>query len=189
MKVLIVPEDFTNDQHILKPLFSRLFQSIRGSKTRVRVCQDPRLGGVEEALKTERMKQVIEKYRGMVDVFILCVDRDGDPGRRQRLDQLEAEFGDGQVFLAENAWEELETWVLAGLDLPSDWRWQDVRAEVHIKETYFQPLAIERGVSDSPGGGRRILGEEASRRLDAIRLKCPEDFDFLARRIEVLGAA
>ncbi len=140
-------------------------------------------------MKTERMKQVIEKYRGMVDVFILCVDRDGDPGRRQRLDQLEAEFGNGQVFLAENAWEELETWLLAGLDLPSDWRWQDVRAEVHVKETYFQPLAIERGVSDSPGGGRQILGEEASRRIDAIRLKCPEDFDFLARRIAALAAA
>ena len=35
-----------------------------------------------------------------------------------------------------------------------------------------------------PGGGRRPLGEEAARRIDAIRRKCPEDFDALARRLE-----
>ena len=140
-------------------------------------------------MKSERLEEIIQQYEGTADVFILCVDRDGVKSRRQRLDQLEAEFGNGQVFLAENAWEELETWLLAGLDLPSDWRWQDVRAEIHVKETYFQPLADERGVSDSPGGGRQILGEEASRRIDAIRQKCPEDFDLLAQRIEVLGAA
>ena len=28
MNVLIIPEDFRNDQYILKPLFSRLFRSI-----------------------------------------------------------------------------------------------------------------------------------------------------------------
>ena len=32
-------------------------------------------------------------------------------------------------FLAENAWEEIEAWVLAGLNLPSDWSWAEVRAE------------------------------------------------------------
>jgi len=46
------------------------------------------------------------------------------------LDQLEARFGNDRfVFLAENAWEEIETWVLAGLELPGKWRWADVRAE------------------------------------------------------------
>ena len=187
MKVLVIPEDFRQDQYILKPLFFQLFRNIVGRKVRVQVCQTL-LGGIGEALKSERLEEIIQQFHGMADIFILCVDRDGMAGRRQRLDQLEAEFGNGQIFLAENAWEELETWLLAGLDLPSDWRWQDVRAEVHVKETYFQPLANERGVSDSPGGGRQILGEEASRRIDAIRLKCPEDFDCLARRVEVLAA-
>jgi hypothetical protein len=36
------------------------------------------------------------------------------------------------------------------------------------------------------GGGREILGEKASRRINAIRQKCPEDFDALARRLENL---
>ena len=184
MKVLIIPEDFRNDQYVLKPLFSRLLGTMVSRRVRVRVCQEL-LGGVGEALKVERLEEIIQQYEGTADVFILCIDRDGRPGRRQRLNDLETEFGDSQTFLAENAWEEIETWVLAGLDLPTDWSWRDVRAEVQVKETYFEPLADQRGLSESPGGGRQALGEEASRRISAIRKKCPEDFDALAKRLEV----
>ena len=105
-------------------------------------------------------------------------------GRRERLNELEEEFGIGRIFFAENAWEEIETWVLAGLNLPSEWRWTKVRAEVSVKERYFEPLAVRRGVADTRGGGRELLGEEASRRIDTIRQKCPEDFDALALRLE-----
>lgn len=184
MNILIIPEDFRYDQYILKPLFYRLVRSFGRRSAHVLVCRDPLLGGFGEALKSERIGEIVEKYEGMVDVFILCVDRDGNLGRRQRLDQIETEFGHSPPFLAENAWEEIETWVLAGLDLPRAWRWADVRAEVHVKETYFEPLADQRGVLESPDGGRQVLGEEASRRLNAIRRKCPDDFDALARRLE-----
>ena len=88
------------------------------------------------------------------------------------------------MFLAENAWEEIETWALAGLVLPGGWRWKTVRAEVHVKERYFEVLSRERGVADGPGGGRKALGAEAARRVPAIRRKCSEDFDALARRVE-----
>ena len=185
MKVLVIPEDFRNDQYILKPLFERLLQSVGKPHARVRVCQDPRLGGVDEALNVDRLKDIVEQYDGMTDAFILCVDRDGDAGRRGRLDRIEATLGKGgRAFLAGNAWEEIETWILAGLSLPRNWRWNDVRAEVHVKERYFAPLAQERGVADGPGGGRKALGAEAARNLPAIRRKCPEDFDALARRVD-----
>ena len=59
-----------------------------------------------------------------------------------------------------------------------------VGAEVHVKERYFTAPAQERGVADGPGGGRKALGVEAARRIPAIRRKCPEDFDALARRVE-----
>ena len=186
MNVLIIPEDFRNDQYILKPLFSRLFRDLGAASARVRVCYDPRLGGVSEALKSERISEIIERYRGMTDIFILCVDRDGVLGRRQRLDAIESEIsGSGAfAFFAENAWEELETWLLAGLDLPTQWRWADIRAEVDVKELFYEVLARERGVRDGPGYGRKELGEEAARNLDAIRRKCPDDFDALASRLE-----
>ncbi len=188
MKVLVIPEDFRNDQYILKPLLSRLFGTMVSRPVRVRVCQEL-LGGIGEALKLERLEEIIQRYEGAADVYILCVDRDGMSGRRQRLEDIEAEFGNSQTFLAENAWEEIETWVLAGLDLPSHWSWKDVRAETQVKETYFEPLADRRGLSDSPGGGRQALGEEAARRIGAIRMKCPEDFDRLAQRLEAATQA
>ena len=75
------------------------------------MCLEPLLGGVGEALKTERIQEVIDQHDGMTDIFILCVDRDGDLGRRIRLNQIEDDFGTGRIFLAENAWEEIETWV------------------------------------------------------------------------------
>ena len=62
----------------------------------------------------------------------------------------------------------------------------DVRAEVQVKEMYFDVLARQRGVDGGPDGGRSELGEEAARHIDAIRQKCPDDFDALARRIEAV---
>lgn len=189
MRVLIVPEDFRKDQYILRPLFERLFRELERPSARVVVCQDPLLGGIAEALKLERLREVVDRYRGMIDTFVLCVDRDGKRGRRERLDQIERELGADGSFLAENAWEELETWTLAGLELPPAWRWAEVRAEVSVKERYFEPLAEQLGVADAPGRGRKPLGERAARRIDAIRRKCPEDFDRLARRLEAVAGA
>ncbi len=186
MNVLIILEDFRNDQYLLKPLFERLFSVIGRRQARVRVCQDPLLGGVAAALNSERIAEVVEQHRGMTDIFILCVDRDGDLERRARLRNIETEFNEDQVFLAENAWEEIETWALAGLDIPGGWAWADIRAEIHVKERYFEPLARMRGVSDGPGKGRKALGEEAARSIPAIRRKCREDFDMLAQRLENL---
>ena len=77
MNVLVIPEDPTMDQHILKPIFTRLFQNIGRQSARIEVCQNPRLGGIGEALKSERIDEIVTKYRGMMDILILCVDRDG----------------------------------------------------------------------------------------------------------------
>lgn len=184
MRVLIIPEDFRKDQYILKPLFQRLLASIGRPSSIVTVCNDPLLGGIGEALKDERLQEVLDRYCGMIDVFVLCVDRDGEAGRRKRLDKIEADFGGQVCFFAENAWEELETWTLAGLNLLPKWRWADVRAEVNVKERYFVPLAQARNVIDGPGGGRKRLGEEAARKIETIIQKCPEDFGSLANRLE-----
>ena len=188
MNVLIIPEDFRKDQYILKPLFTKLFQRLGVHQVQVNICVDPLLGGIGEALKLERIVEIVEQEAPMRDILILCVDRDGEVGRRQRLDNIEAaiqaQFDDRVRFLAENAWEEIEAWVLAGLDLPSEWRWQEVRAAINVKEEYFEPLIIRRGMRiDSSHIGWKTFGAEASRRINAIRRKCPEDFDALALRL------
>ena len=165
-----------------------MFANSGRGRTKVRVCLDPLLQGVTEALKEDRIAEIVARYP-MIDIFVLCIDRDGVATRQQRLDQIEAKFTGPRHFFAVNAWEELETWILAGLDLPKEWPWSEIRAEISVKERYFEPLARDRRVSDGPGGGRKALGEQAARRLPAIRQKCPEDFHTLAQRLERLATA
>lgn len=188
MRVLVIPEDFRKDQHLLKPLVEMMVSSTGKPRAHVVVCSDPLLGGVDQALRWERVQEIIGRYRGMVDLFLLCVDRDGRAGRRQQLDRLEEQAevelaGTARLFLAENAWQEVEVWVLAGHDLPAEWSWREVRAEPNAKEMYFEPFARRRGVEHEPGGGRVTLAREAAARYErAVRL-CPEDLGRLEGRV------
>ena len=177
MNVLVIPEDFRKDQYMLKPIIDAMMKA-RGKEARVRICVDPLLGGIDQALKRERIKEIIEWYRGMVDLFLLCVDRDGIKTRRKKLDLIEKTalslLGGGQAFFAENAWQEIEVWVLAGHKLPVAWRWEEVRSDLHPKEKYFLPFAKNRKLLDTPGEGRKILAREAAKNYGRIRQLCQE---------------
>ncbi len=88
-----------------------------------------------------------------------------------------------RILFAENAWQEIEVWVLSGHKLPANWNWQAIRKEVHPKENYFLPFAEKRSLLDEPGEGRRTLAEEAVRQYQRIRQLCPEDVAILEDRI------
>lgn len=188
MRVLVIPEDFPDDQYVLQPIVAAMLAHLGRKQARVRVCAVPRLRGIGEALKWERQQEIIQRYRGMVDLFLLCVDRDGEAGRRSALDALEQQARSslpaGCAFLAENAWQEIEVWVLAGHALPPEWDWSEVRNEPHPKERYLEPFARQRGVADGPGKGRKALAEEAAKSYrQRIRRLCPEDVQALEKRI------
>lgn len=187
MNILIIPEDFRKDQYMLQPIVKAMMQALGKSKAKVRVCQDPLLGGVDQALKWERIEEIIDRYR-MVDLFLLCVDRDGKSGRKESLEKIQQFSAEvlpqGKRLLAENAWQEIEVWVLAGHNLPREWNWQDIRQEINPKETYFLPFAQGRNVLNTPGEGRKILAEEAAKQYNRIRQLCPEDIINLEQRVE-----
>lgn len=186
LNILVIPEDFRKDEHLLQPILDRMLAEC-GKTARVRVCRDPLLGGVHEALKWERIREILDRYRGMVTLFLLIVDRDGQKRRRESLDRLEREashfLGNGRWLLAENAWEEVEVWALAGMKLPSGWNWHDVRAMVNVKETYFREYVEARGLHIEPFEGRQVIGREAARNYSRIRQLCPEDVATLESRI------
>jgi hypothetical protein len=192
MRVLVIPEDFRKDQYILDPVIRAMFSHLDKPTARIVVCRDPLLGGVGEALKWERLGEIVERYP-MIDLFLLVVDRDGVPGRRAALDRLEEcarnVLPEDRLFLGECAWQELEVWVLAGHDLRAAWVWADIQAEPHSKEVYFEPFARERGVADAPAGGRKALAEEAATRYTRIRLFCPELRSLESRTSDFLGRA
>ncbi|OKH31446.1 hypothetical protein NIES2119_28640 [[Phormidium ambiguum] IAM M-71] len=186
MKILVIPEDFRKDQYMLKPIIAAMIAKLGKPHTKIRICQDPLLGGVSEALKWENIQDIINQYP-MVDLFLLCVDRDGKEGRKTSLQFLETQATNllppRRLLLAENAWQEIEVWVLAGQILPSDWNWQNIRNEINPKETYFLPLSQQRNLLNDPGEGRKTLAEEAARKYDRIRQLCPEDIVNLETRI------
>jgi hypothetical protein len=188
MNVLVIPEDFRKDQYVLKPIIRKMMQSL-GWSARVEVCRDPLLGGVSEALKWERLADILDRYRGMVRLFLLVVDRDCVDGRRSVLDGLEqraaeALSGSDRIFLAEAAKEEVEVWVLAGMtDLPKKWKWAEVREECHPKERFYEPYAKQRGLLEAPYEGRERLAREATAHYGRIRQLCPEDVGALESRI------
>jgi len=141
MKVLVIPEDFRKDQYMLKPIIGAIMAKLGKPRAKVMICQDPLLGGVTEALKWENIKSIINQY-AMVDIFVLCVDRDGKEGRKNALAKIEEEaatiLASGRLFLAENAWQEIEVWVLAGHLLPPDWKgWTSVKKLIPKKHTSF----------------------------------------------------
>jgi hypothetical protein len=111
VNVLIVPEDFRKDQFVLKPIIERMFAEIGKPHAKVLMCFDPLLGGIDQATDWERIQDILEMYP-MVDIFLLLVDRDGVATRRKALDRLEAKAGallpNDRLFLAENAWQEIE---------------------------------------------------------------------------------
>ncbi len=188
MRVLIIPEDFRNDQYMLKPIITAMFSELGKPKAIIRVCQDPLLHGVSEAMKWENLEEIFYRYKGMVDIFLLCVDRDGNINRKEGLDNLEQKaktaLSHNTYFLAENAWQEIEVWVLAGHTLPRNWIWQDIRQEINPKEKYFEPFAKSRGLLYEPGGGRKTLATEAAKRYPRIKQLCPEDIANLESRIQ-----
>lgn len=178
MNVLVIPEDFVKDQYVLKPIISAMLRELVNKTAKVRVCQDPRLHGVSEALDWNNIALIINRYKGMIDLFLLCVDRDGNAGRRVALDEIErkaAEIVGNRMFLAEHAWQEIEVWALAGCDgLPRDWSWEAIRSEVHPKERYFEPFAGQRKLLEEPGGGREKLAEESAKHYKGLRQRCSE---------------
>ncbi|VAW40920.1 hypothetical protein MNBD_CHLOROFLEXI01-1573 [hydrothermal vent metagenome] len=189
MRVLIIPEDFTYDQYILKPLIQSMMTHLGKSRAKLLVCRDPMLGGIAQATDWDRIAEIIERYK-MIDLFLLCVDRDGQAGRRNKLNEIEAQAAKilpaNHAFFAENAWQEIEVWVLAGHDLPTDWSWQEIRQEPNPKEKYFFPLAEQKGLplTEQELIYKRLSKDAATQYSNRIRRLCQEDVAVLESKIK-----
>ena len=73
-----------------------------------------------------------------------------------------------RVFLAIQAFQEIEVWALAGIDwrLKPTWTWKQIQNERDPKEHYLRCRSPAiAGLLDSVAQGRRILGDEAGKQL------------------------
>ncbi len=155
------------------------------------VCREPNFQGVNAALNLDLLRSKVVALYPMVDLFILFVDRDGIEGRKVRTDQIEAALSGelaekGRAFLAEVAWQEVEIFILAGHELPADWRWQEIRADPDVKNSFFRELVSLRGTGKQPHEGRKKLMADAILNWHRIKSRCPEDVGALITRISSL---
>ena len=191
MKILVIPEDFRYDQYVLEPIITAVMKAVGKPNAKVEICRQPLLGGIRKALKWSNQLEIINQYKYRIDLFLLCVDRDNDLKREKDLRNLErlaaqelAKNSKKQLFLAVQAEQELEVWVLAGQNLPKEWVWRDIRAERDPKEKYFEPFAHQRGFITNLDKARQVLSKEAAGRYERIKQLCPEVAD-LEERIRV----
>jgi hypothetical protein len=187
MNVMIIPEDFRKDQFILQPIIAAMLAALGKPRAKVEVCRDPLLGGIAQALNVDELEQIV-KDRPTIDLFLLCVDRDGEQGRRDQLNRLEAALQPkvqkaGGTFLGENAWQEIEVWTIAGHQLLPGLQWSYIRAERDSKEAYFEPLAQAHGLDNEDDGGRKQSSIDAARRYRRIQRLCKEDICVLHERV------
>ena len=68
MKVLVIPEDPSLAQYILKPVVERIFSDL-GRIPRITILSNPRLRGVHEALDSAILIEIVKTY-SMSDLFL-----------------------------------------------------------------------------------------------------------------------
>jgi hypothetical protein len=167
---MVIPEDPTNDQYILKPVVEQLFAGL-GKSPRVQVLSNPRLQGVSQALSATTLADIVAMYP-MVDLFLVLVDRDAEPKRPGQAEERALEHPD-RLFVC-LAIEEVEVWMLAlhrdSLDAP----WTEVRRERDPKERFAQPFLAAHAPRLSPGGGRVWAMRELGARWKGVLKVCPE---------------
>lgn len=177
MKVLVIPEDPTLDQYILKPIVERILTEL-GKTARVQVLTNPRLRGIAQALDPAIIADVVRTYP-MVDLFLVMVDRDGDPKRPSLATRLEGTQPHLFVCLAI---EELEVWMLAAHRETLSTPWSEIREEPHPKERFAHPFLAERAPKLDPGQGRSWAMRELGGKWKGVLSAC-EELDGLKQRI------
>ena len=170
MKVMVIPEDPTHDQYILKPIVEQMFAGL-GKSPRVQVLSNPRLHGVSQALSAPILADIVAMYP-MVDLFLVLVDRDAEPKRPSQAEERAQEHPD-RLFVC-LAIEEVEVWMLSLHRDSLDTAWTEVRAERDPKERFAQPFLAASAPKLSPGGGRVWAMRELGAKWKGVLKVCPE---------------
>lgn len=170
MKVMVIPEDPTHDQYILKPIVEQIFADL-GKAPRVQVLSNPRLHGVSQALRADVLAEIVARYP-MIDLFLVLVDRDAEPKRPSQANEREQEHPD-RLFVC-LAIEEVEVWMLALHRDALGESWTEIRRERDPKERFAAPFLAARAPRLSPGGGRVWAMRALGARWKGVLQVCPE---------------
>jgi len=190
--VLVVPEDPTNNGYLLRPLCRRLLREAGRPNANIVVLPEPKVQGYFHAKKL--LEDRIPRDWWHFELILFICDADGLAASRKdefkRLEQLARERTRPVPLICCAAEQELETWLLSGhpeklKDLGE--HWQKIRAEVSVKERFFDPFLEKHGDPATPSQGRERLMQEALKNYDGMKRRCPE-LQELENRIRALIA-
>jgi hypothetical protein len=171
VNVLIIPEDQSLDQYIVKPVVEAMFRDA-AIPARVDVLPEPRLRGCTEALNPGVIAGIVAD-NPMADLFLLIVDRDCNREGNDEKAAARQQEHEGKL-IACVAIQEVEVWMLAlhaeQLDAK---RFTEVRAHCDPKELWADPLLDKLG-RDGPGQGRKRAMRAIVGNWRSLSGRCPE---------------
>lgn len=170
-RVLVIPEDPTNNGYILKPLVEAVLTDAGKPNAKVQVLTSPRLNGYDEAVAAIR-NELPDRY-GFWNLWVFIPDADrASPAAMQ---SLEAELlAKGVPLLCCPAEPEVEIYACVAHRSELGAAWSEVRAHRRFKETYFDPLLAAKGDSRRAGAGRDQLIKASLTPISALYQLCPE---------------
>ena len=176
--VLVISEDYKNDQQILRPLVSRLLRECNKPRANVSVWANLAVRGFERV--RDELPAII-RDSPQFHLFLFLPDCDGQHrGRADLFANLEIKHSPKLICCA--AVEEVEAWLLAGHVDKVGRGWPEVRSDTSVKENVFEPFLRQHGDPRRPGGGRDELMQQTLANLPGLLARCPE-LDQLQKRI------
>lgn len=185
MNILIIPEDQTQDQYIVKPVIQAIAKKIGLPEKKVEVLPEPRLRGASDALDAELLAEILDDYP-TTDLFLLVVDRDCNRPPQCNEDKAkQREHDHSNKLIACVAIQELEVWLLAlykdQITKAKKTTWDEIREECDPKERWAEPL-LENLALGGPGGGRKLaMNALKGGAFKTLKILCPEVEDLQAR--------
>jgi len=171
VKVLIITEDPTLDQHIVKPIVQAIFQDLHRPAS-VEVLKDPHISGAAQALDQGLVAEIVED-NPMCALFVLVVDRDCNREKHEEKAAARVQEHAGRL-LAVLAWQEVEVWALGLHRRDLEVSWQVLRAHCDPKEAFFDPLVRKKKWTESVGRGRKTAMREIGKGWAGLQQVCPE---------------
>ena len=181
-KVLVVPEDPTNNGYILKPLVEVILSDAGKSRTKVQVLTSPRLNGYDDAVKAIN-GELFDRY-GHWDLWIFIPD--ADRASKAAMTAMEEKLAaKGVKLLCCAAQPEVEIFACVAYRSELGAHWSEVRSSGKMKELFFDPLLSAKGDSRRAGGGRDQLISASITPLSTLYTFCPELSELRKRVIQL----
>jgi hypothetical protein len=178
-RVLVIPEDPTNNGYILRPLVSRVLAEVGKTNAQTLVLTNPRLTGYDHAVKAIE-GDLPERY-DFYDLWLFLPDADRAAG----LPALEARMRiRGIPLLCCAAQPEVEAWALAAHREKVNGNWSELRNHPRFKEDVFDPFLAKYGDMRAAGAGREKLMRQALANYRGLLAVCPELADLEQRLSE-----